>query len=262
MNIVVCVKQVPDPEIPPARFQIDPEGKKVLPPEGVAPVVSVFDERAVEAALRIKDQYQAKVTVVTLGPPAAKSVVRHALSMGADEGIHVQQDTGRDLDSFETAHILAKAIKKIGEYSLILCGRQAADWDAGQVGPIIAENLGIPVVTVARRVDVADGKVRVESVIQDGYRVIDVPTPALVTVSSEIGLPRLPTGVQILKATRIKITDWRLNDIDVDLTGIRRGEILKLYIPVREAKCQFIEADTLPEAAEKLAFCLRKAKII
>ncbi|MFA4916589.1 MAG: electron transfer flavoprotein subunit beta/FixA family protein [Syntrophales bacterium] len=262
MNIIVCIKQVPDPEIPPARFQIDPEGKKVLPPEGVAPVISVFDERAVEVALRLKDKHQAKVTVITIGPPAAKKAVRYALSMGADTGIHVQQDMVEEPDSFESAHILARAIEKAGEYSLILCGRQAADWDAGQVGSIIAENLGIPVLTVARKVDLIDGKWRVESVIQDGYRIMQTPMPALVTVSSEIGLPRLPTGIGIIKATKAKIIEWSLNDIGADLSGIRRSEILKLYIPVREAKCHIVEADTVPEAAQKLALRLREVKII
>ncbi|OIP92971.1 MAG: hypothetical protein AUK24_00795 [Syntrophaceae bacterium CG2_30_49_12] len=262
MNIIVCIKQVPDPEIPPAKFRIDPEGKRVMPPEGVAPVTSVFDERAMEAALQLKDKYQAKVTAVTLGASAAKSAIRHALSIGADEGVHIQHEAAGELDSFETAFVLTKAIEKIGDYSLILCGRQAADWDAGQVGSLIAENLAIPVVTVARKVDLKDSKVRVESVMQDGYRVIEAPMPALVTVSSEIGLPRLPTGMGILKASRIKITNWNVQDIGAELQGVRRSQLLRLYIPVRETKCQIIEADTVAEAACELALCLRKAKII
>lgn len=262
MNIVVCIKQVPDPEIPPVKFQIDPERKKVIPPEGVAPVISVFDERAVEAALQLKDKYKAKVTAVTMGPDSARAVIRHALAMGVDAGVHVQDDRAGELDSFGTAYILAKAIEKIGDYSLVLCGRQAADWDAGQVGSILAENLGLPVVTVAKKVDLVDGKLRAESVIQDGYRVIDAPMPALVTVSSEIGLARLPTGIGIVKAARIKIENWSPQDIGADIPEERCTEILKLYVPFREVKCQIIEADTVPEAAEELAMRLREAKII
>ncbi|MDO8785555.1 MAG: hypothetical protein Q7J12_04990, partial [Syntrophales bacterium] len=158
--------------------------------------------------------------------------------------------------------ILTKAIEKIGDYSLILCGRQAADWDAGQVGSIIAENLGISVVTVAKKVDLKDNKLRVESVIQDGYRVVETSMPALVTASNEIGLPRLPTGVGILKATRIKITNWNLQDIGAELQGVKHTQLLKLHIPVRETKCQIIEADTVAEAASELAMLLRKAKVI
>lgn len=262
MNIIVCIKQVPDPEIPPSKFRIDPERKRVIPPDGVALVISVFDERAVEAALKLKDKYKAKVTALTLGPDSAKAVIRHALAMGADAGIHVQQDTVQDLDSFGTAHVLAKAIEKISEYSLVLCGRQAADWDAGQVGSIIAENLGLPVVTVARNINLVDGKVRVQSVIQDGYRVIDVPMPALVTVSSEIGLPRLPTGIGIVKAARVNIENWTYQDIGADVSEGRCMEKLRLYVPAREVKCQIIKADTVLESAEELAMRLREAKII
>lgn len=262
MNIIVCIKQVPDPEIPPIRFQIDTERKKIIPPDGVAPVISVFDERAVEAALQLKDDYKARVTALTLGPESAKAVIRHALAMGVDAGVHVQYDAAEDLDSFGISHLLVKAIEKIGEYSVVLCGRQAADWDAGQVGSIMAENLGIPVVPVARKVDWINGKLRVESVIQDGYRVIDSPVPALVTVSSEIGLARLPSGLGIVKAARVKIENWSIADIGADIPETKSSEILKLYIPVREVECRIIEADTIPEAAQELGLRLREAKII
>jgi len=262
MNIIVCIKQVPDPEIPPIKFQIDPEGKKVIPPDGVAPVISVFDERAVEVALKLKDAYKTKITALTFGPDSAKAVIRHALAMGADAGVHVQDEAAGELDSFGIAHVLSKAIEKIGDYSLVLCGRQAADWDAGQVGPIIAENLGLPVATVARKVDLQDDKLRVESVIQDGYRVIDVSMPALVTVSSEIGLARLPKGIGIVKASRIKIENLSVEDINAEIPDARSTEILKLFVPIRDIECQIIEADTVPESAQELGMRLREAKII
>jgi len=262
MNIIVCIKQVPDPEIPPIKFQIDPEGKKVVPPSGVAPVISVFDERAIEVALKLKDAYKAKVTALTFGPDSAKAVIRHGLAMGVDAGVHVTDEASGDLDSFGIAHVLSKAIEKIGDYSLVLCGRQAADWDAGQVGPIIAENLGLPVVPVARKVDLQDDKLRVESVIQDGYRVIDVSMPAVVTVSSEIGLARLPTGLGIVKASRIKIENMSVADVGTEIPEARSTEILKLFVPVRDIKCQIIEADTVPESAQELGVRLREAKII
>jgi len=262
MNIIVCIKQVPDPEIPPVKFQIDPEGKKVIPPDGVTPVISVFDERAVEAALKLKDKYKAKVTALTLGPDSAKAVIRHALAMGVDAGVHIQYKAAGELDSFGTAHVLMKAIEKIGDYSLVLCGRQAADWDAGQVGLLIAENLGIPVVTVAKKVDLQDDKLRVESVIQDGYHVMEVSMPALVTVSSEIGLSRLPTGIGIVKAARVKIENLSVEDIGADIPEARCTELMKLYVPVRDIQCQIIEADTVQESAEELAVRLREAKII
>ncbi len=134
MNIIVCVKQIPDPEIPPAKFRLDSESKRVVPPEGIPPVINPYDAQAVELALRLKEKHGGKITVLSLGSTASSSVVKHALSMGADEGIVLTDEAFEESDSFATAYILTKAIQKIGVYDLILCGRQAADWDEGLVG--------------------------------------------------------------------------------------------------------------------------------
>ena len=266
MNIVVCVKQVPNPEIPPGKFKIDPEARKVVPPKGVAPVMSPFDERAVEGALRIKEQAGAKITVMSVGPKQAAEVVKFAISMGADEGILLSDKAFDDSDSFGTAQILTRAIQKLGACDLVLCGRQAADWDAGQVGSILAENLGWPLVTRARSLKEADGKLLVEHVTSDGYDVFEVTLPAVVTVSQEIGLPRLPTGKGILAAARKQIPVWTAADIGADAAmigpGAARTELLKLSIPVHEAKCELITGENTAEAAIKLALRLREAKIV
>src|SRR3990170_4297380 len=154
MNMIVCVKQVPDPEAPPASFKVDSAANKVIPPPGVKPVLSPFDEQAVEAALRIKDAKGGKVTVVSLGNNLVRDVVKKPLAMGADELVLLEDAAFEDSDSWATAHALAMAIKKIGAFDLVFCGRQASDWDAGQVGSGIAEILGIPSVTIARKVTV------------------------------------------------------------------------------------------------------------
>ena len=266
MNIIVLVKQVPNPEIPPNKFKIDPATNKVVPPEGVPPVISPFDEQAVEGAVRLKEQARAKVTVISMGQQTAKDVVKHALSMGADEGIVLSDKAFEGSDSFATAHILTKAIEKLGDYDVILCGRQAADWDAGQVGSIIAENLGLPIVTRAKSIEAVDGKLKVEHVIADGYEVFEVPLPAVVTVSNEIGLPRLPSGMGIITAARKQIPVWTAADIGVDANivgaGAVRTKLHKLFIPVREAKCEIMEGKDAAEAAANLALKLREAKII
>src|SRR5512137_1660796 len=158
MNTIVCVKQVLDPEIPPAKFKIDPATKTVIPPAGVPPVISVYDERAVEAACRLKDKNGGKIIVISMGSAKAADVIKHAIAMGADDGYVLQDPAFENLDSFGTAYVLAKAIQKIGAYDLILCGRQAADWDSGQVGSILAEMLNLPVVTIARSLPVVDSK--------------------------------------------------------------------------------------------------------
>ena len=257
MNIIVCVKQVLDPEIPPAKFKIDSETKKVIPPVGVPPVISVFDERAVEAACRLKDKNKGKITVISMGSAKAADVVRHALSMGADDGFVLQDEAFENLDSFGTAYVLGKAIKKIGGYDLVLCGRQAADWGAGQVGSILAEVLGIPVVTLACNIEVADNKLRIKRMVKDGYEVLEAPMPSLVTVSSEIGLPRLPGGLGLMMARRKVIPVWKAQDIGAESSQLDKAnahtEVAGLSVPTRKSQCEMITGATPGEAAVNLA---------
>jgi electron transfer flavoprotein beta subunit len=257
MNIIVCVKQVLDPEIPPAKFKIDPETKKVIPPPGVPPVISVFDERAVEAACRLKDKNKGKITVISMGTAKASDVVRHALSMGADDGFILEDASFENLDSFGTAYVLGKAIKKIGAYDLVLCGRQAADWGAGEVGSILAEILGIPVVTLACNIEVVDNTLRVKRIVKDGYEVLEAPMPSLVTVSSEIGLPRLPGGLGLMMARRKVIPVWKAQDIGAESSQLDKAnahsEVTSLSIPSRKSQCEMITGATPGEAAVNLA---------
>ena len=145
MNVIVCIKQVIDPEAPPSSFKIDTSTSRVVPPPGVSPVISTFDEYAVEAALRIKEATGGKVTALSLGVNLLRDVVKKTLAMGADELILLEDPAFTDGDSWSTAYALAMAIKKIGQFDLVLCGRQAADWDSGQVGSGIAEFWDCPV---------------------------------------------------------------------------------------------------------------------
>ncbi|HLE01910.1 MAG TPA: electron transfer flavoprotein subunit beta/FixA family protein [Dehalococcoidia bacterium] len=266
MNVVVCVKQVPDPEAPPATFKIDPSTNKVVPPAGVAPVISPFDDQAVEAALRLRDAQGAKVTVLSMGPATAREVIKHALAMGADEGILLDDPAFEDADSYSTALTLAAAIRKIGNIDLVLCGRQAADWDAGQVGSGVAELLGWPCVTVAKKVEAQNGKMRVERVIEDGYEVVEVEAPAVVTVSNELGEPRYATVPRIMAAARKPIPVWTAQELGLEASQVggagRRLKLLKLFIPEREGRCEVVEGENAADAAAKLAERLRQEKIL
>ena len=266
MNMIVCVKQVIDPEAPPSSFKVDAAGNKVVPPPGVSPVISPFDENAVEAALRIKDARGGKITVISLGTNLLREVVKKPLSMGADEIILLEDEAFADGDSHSTAYALAMAIKKIGDYDLIFCGRQAADWDAGQVGSGIAEMLGLPAVTLARKVASTDGKARVERVTADGYEVVEVPLPALITVSNELGEPRYPTIKGIMAARKIEPVIWKPADIGVEPSRVgaagRRARLLKLFQPVHEGKCDFIAGESPEEAGVNLALKLREARLL
>jgi electron transfer flavoprotein beta subunit len=266
LNIIVCVKQVLDPEIPPAKFTLDTESKQVIPPEGIPPVINPYDAQAVELALQLKEKHGGKIVVLTVGTEAAGSVVKHALSMGADDGVVLADEAFSGSDSFGIAHILTKAIGRIGDYDLVLCGRQAADWDEGLVGSIIAENLGLPLVILAKAIDVAGEELRVMRVTLDGYQVFAVPTPALVTISNEVGQPRLPSGWGIISAARKQLPVWKAQDIDADPSQIGaaavRRKLERLFIPKRERKCEIVSGETVAEAAGKLAERLRQTGVI
>ena len=266
MNMIVCVKQILDPEAPPASFKIDPATNKVVPPPGVPPVINPFDENAVEAALRIKDAQGGKITVISLGINLLRDVVKKPLSMGADELVLLEDEAFIDGDSQSTAYALAMAIKKIGEYDIIFCGRQAGDWDAGLVGLGITEILGLPNVSLAKKIDIADGKARVERVTADGYEVVEVSLPALITVSNELGEPRYPTIRGIMATKKKEPIIWKPADIGVDPSEIgaagRQTKLLKLFQPVHEGKCEIMEGESPEEVATNLALKLREAKIL
>ncbi len=266
INIIVCVKQIPDPDTPPASFKVDPNTNKVIPSASMPPVISPFDAIAAEAALQIKDKLEAKITAISLGPKAAKDVIKQVMSMGADEGYLLDDPGFADGDSYSTAFALTAAIKKIGEYDLILCGRQAADWDAGQVSSGIAELLELPSITLAKKVDVTDGTCRVERLITDGYEVVETSLPAVISVANELGVPRYPTLKGIMAVSKRDVPVWTTQDLGLSTSEVgaagARIKLQKLYIPVREGKCEVIEGESLEEAAVSLALKLRDKKII
>lgn len=260
MNIIVCVKKIPDPEIPPAKFKLDTEAKRVIPPDGIPPVISPYDEQAVELAIRLKEKYGGTITVLCIDEEASLKIVRHALSMGADEGIVISDEAISGSDSFGIAYILSQAIMKIGDFDLILCGRQAADWDEGLVGSITAEILALPLVTLAEDIELVDNdqkNLRVKRVILDGNQVFAVPMPAVVTVSNEVGQARLPSGWGIISASKKEVPVWNASDIGADTSKLgpntARRKLTELFIPERKRECEIVEAETTAEAAAKLA---------
>ena len=264
MHIVVCVKQVPDWDIPPASFKVDEAAKKVVPPPGVAPVPSQFDAIAVEAAMRIKDAgADAKVTIMSLGAATARDVIKHGLAMGGDEGVLLVDDAFNDLDSTGTATVLAAAIKKLGDVDLVLTGRQAVDWDLGVTGTLIAGMLDAPVVTFAKAVSVSDGTVTVERVLPDAFETVEATLPAVVTVSNELGEPRYPKLQQIMAAARKQVNQWGAADLGLDPASLQpRLTLERLFVPVVDTKVEIMEGDTPEEQAMALARRLKEAKLI
>lgn len=266
MNIVVCIKKIPDPEIPPAKFRLDPEAMRALPPEGIPPVINPYDEQAVELALRIKEKNGGRVTILTVDEEASPTIVKHALSMGADEGYVLADSSFSGSDAFSIVYILAQTIKKIGDVDLVLCGRQAADWDEGIVGSLLAEKLKYPLVTLAESIEVLDQTLKVRRTLLDGYQEFAIPFPAVVTVSSEVGKPRLPSGWGIVSASRKEVPVWDSSAIGCDPSllgsGAARKKLVKLFIPETKRHCEIIEGGTPEEAAEKLAEKLVKTGLL
>ena len=266
MKMIVCVKQVVDPEEPPSSFGVDEASNKITLPPGVPHVVSPFDKQAVEAALPLKDAQGGNVTTLSVGHNLEPSVLRDSLSMGADELILLDDKAFSDGDAWSTAFALAMGIKKIGDYDLVFCGRQDSETDSGQVGTCIASILKIPCVTVAKKIDVADSKARIERVTDDGHEVLTLELPAVVTVSNELGEPRYPTVKQTMKARKVKPTLWGPNDIDVtpDQVGVagRKVKLVKLFKPVRGVECEMIQGATPEEAGTNLALKLREANLL
>ena len=267
LNMIVCVKQVPDPEAPASAFKVDEAAKKVVTAAGVAPVISQFDAIAVEAALRIKDAAgDGKITVVSLGPASARDVIKHGLAMGADEGLLLTDPAFEDGDSYATALVLSTAIQKLGNADIVFCGRQATDWDMGVTGTAIAEMLGILSATLAKDVQHKDGKLIVERALPDGFETVEMGLPCLVTVTNEMGEPRYPKLQQIMMAARKQVTIWSTGDLglspgEVGAAGARLA-LERLFQPVQETQCEFVEGESVDEAAQKLAQRLREAKII
>ena len=253
MDIIVCIKPVLDPDLPPMKFSINAQKNCVIPPEGIPPVMNPYDALAVEAALQIKEKLKAgKVTVVTLG--AGEDIQRKALAMGADEAVIVKTEGLPDFDGSAKASLLAQAIKKIAKYDLVICGRQAADWDLGVTGSMLAEYLGIPCLTRAKKIELVEGKLRIERITASGNETYEAVLPALATVSSEMGKPRMPSGWGIINAAKKPVTSWAQSDLGVDSRKVSgRNPLLHLYASSNERKCELITGKSTEEAAGKLA---------
>ena len=255
------MKQVLDPEAPVSTYQVDAEAKRVLQ-RGVPPVLSPFDENALEAALRIKDTQKSKVIVLTMGRGLSKALARKTLAAGADQIVLLDDSIFEDLDNYATAYMLAAAIRKIGKYGLIFTGRQAADTNAGIVGSGIAEILGIPSVTLARKVELVNDKARIERVVSDGYEMIEAPLPVLITVSNELGELRSVSVRGLMAAQKKPITTWSTDRLSVQPTRMNRTKLVDIYIPQNEIRCELIEGETEEESGRNLALKLRGTEII
>ena len=255
MKIVVCIKQVPDTA---GGVQFNPDG--TLNRGAMLTIMNPDDKAGLEAALRLKDQYGAEVTAITMGLPKAEEVLREAMAMGADKGILVTDRVLGGADTWATSQTLAGAIRNI-EYDLIITGRQAIDGDTAQVGPQISEHLGIPVISYAQDIKIDGNSVIVERQYEDRYHEVKAQMPCLITALAELNEPRYMTPGGIFDAYKKEITVWgRANlvdvlDSDLGLAG-SPTKIAKASDKVRKGTGEKVTLD--PE--ESVAYIIGKLK--
>ena len=251
-HIIVCVKIVMDPEMPFSVFKVDPGLKKPLVPDGTASVLSTFDESALEAALRIKDRQDSKITVLSLGVDLPKALLQKLYALGADDVIGIEDPEFDNLDAFSTAAALTRAIEKIGDFDLVFMGRQSADWEAGLVWAGVAEALNLPSVSLVREATPADGRVTAVRCVSDGIEVVEADMPALLTFTSEVGEIRFTSLKDMMKAKKKKIDKWTAADIGFEAT--ERMKLKDLFVPeLPVVDCQMIEGDSEEEKGRRLA---------
>jgi len=260
MDIVVCIKQVPET----TEVKIDPQ-TKTLVREGIPGIVNPFDMYAIEEGLRLKERYGGKVKVLTMGPPQAEDALREALAMGADEAVLLSDKALAGSDTLATSYALSMAVRKLG-YDLVICGKQAVDGDTAQVGPEMAEHLGVPFVAWVRKVEeVSDGKIKVQRLMDDGYEVLEMPLPALITVVKEINEPRLPSLRGKMRARKAQIPVWTVEDIGADPSRVglegSPTQVVRVFTPERRAGGEVLQGEP-EEVADKLVEKLEAMGVI
>ena len=266
MHAIVCIKQVPDT----TEVKIDPE-RGTLIREGVPSIVNPFDMYAIEEALRLKESFGGKVTVMTMGPRQALEALKEAVAMGCDDAILISDPAFAGSDTWATAYTLSQAIRRLGEFDIILCGKQAIDGDTGQVGPGIARQLRINQLTYVfkiQQIDFDQRTIRVERLLEEGREVVESRLPALLTVVKDINQPRYPTFKGIRRAAKMEIPIWTaeaLEGANRSLFGLDGSptRVIKVFNPpARSGTVEIIQGDTPQEVAAILADKLLAEKLI
>lgn len=260
MNIIVCIKQVPATN----DVKINKDTNTLVRDEAQS-VINPFDTYAVEEGVRLKEATGGKVTVISMGIPKVADILKECMAVGADEGILLSDRAFAGADTLATSAALAAGINKIGQYDIIICGKQAIDGDTGQVGPGLAERLGIPHITCVRKIEeIKEGYIRAQRMTDFGYEVIECSLPAVITVVKEINEPRLPSIKGMMKAKKAVIPVWTADDVgaDKDKIGLRGSptKVIKTFTPEININTEIIDG-TPEEQAHKLVEKLLQLQI-
>jgi len=260
-RIIVCVKQALDV----TQLKADPATRRLITVDAPRKI-SDFDKNALEEAIRIKEKSGGEITVVTVSPEDAKMIMREALAMGADKALLISDPSLANSDTLVTSHVLAEAVKKLGEFDLVLCGEASVDSYSAQVGPRLAERLGVPQITYVRKLNLDGNTVTAERNLEDRYETVKAKTPVLLTVTGEINEPRIPSLMAIMKASKKEIISWNAGDLGISKEKLgETGSAIKVtevLAPKMERKKIVIKGETPAETAEELAKALIKEGVI
>jgi len=263
MKLVVCVKQVPDT----TEVKVDPKTHTLIR-DGVPSILNPYDHYAVEECVRIKQETgEGNVTVITMGPPQARSALMRCLALGADEAILISDKAFAGSDTWATAYTLAQAIKKLGSADMVFCGQQAIDGDTAQVGPEIAQQLGIPQITYVEKIEIDDKhKLTIHKQTEEGYHILETKPPVLLALLPPTSFqPDHPPMSSILKAKRKPFNEWDVKTLggDVSKYGLNGSftQVIKTYTPPSRGECELIEGNS-KDAAKKLSKILLKYEVL
>ncbi|MBL7126536.1 MAG: electron transfer flavoprotein subunit beta/FixA family protein [Dehalococcoidales bacterium] len=251
MNVVVCLKQVPGT----TQVKIDPR-TNILIRHGIENIINPFDTYAIEEGVRLRERTGGKVTAISMGPPQAETALREAVSLGADEGILLSDPAFAGADTWATSYTISAALRKLVQYDLVICGRQTLDGDTGQVGPQLAEMLALPFIAYVSQIEeIADGSLRVQRMVEDGYEVMECSLPAVITVVKEINTPRLPSLRGIARSKSATISVWGTEELNVDpgRLGLAGSftQVIRIFSPQRVCQGEIFQGE-----AEEQVDCL------
>jgi electron transfer flavoprotein beta subunit len=257
VNILVCIKQILDPEAPSRDFRVDTERKEAV--RGAANLVTnIFCENALETALQLRDKTGGRITALSFGPESAEDSLRKALAMKVDAAALVVNEGNQNPDPLSVAQVLAAAIRKLGDFDLILVGREAGDWGSGQTGALLAETLGLPCLSFVDSVEQGTAGLRLKRQTDSGWETVEARPPLVITITNdEHNVPRVPKTRDVMMSYRQPITKWTLDDLGLNASEIKAGnsyyEVVELFIPVRDSNCEFVSGDTLDAKVEEFA---------
>jgi len=263
VNIIVCLKQILDPEIPAREFRVDAEKCEAVRGNSNL-VTNIFCENALETALQFKEKFGGpgtKLTALIFAPESGEDSLRKALAMKADAAVLVTNDGAANPDPLAVAQVLAAAIRKVGEFDLVMVGRESGDWGVGQTGGLLAEELGVPCISFVDQIEKTGDALTIKRQTDNGWERLEAKTPLVVTITNnDQNVPRIPKTRDIMMSARQPITKWTLEEVGVNqdwAAEIRAGgsyyEIVELAIPVKDVNCEFVSGDTLDQKVEQLA---------